>query len=540
MKKIAYMLLIAMVTQLGFVNTYAVWFPDEPMTIYGNIVGVAPTDLLSVEIYDWNNTLLQTANVVNGKYWTDQTFDFANKIVLNTYTWALKFNVLKNGISYNVNTVTKWQVALCNNSPVFQKWYLCQYNLDVTLPANTVATPINNISVNKLPTNITKIKTTKAVMATVKVDLLASLLADLSKSDVNKVVATQKIIVSNKSIKTNTWNTILEDTLMLSTWSTVVEKKNTLFLPRNINLSKTGITIDTPRDIVDKNSIKNKIGKWAVVWAVDIPTSSNIGFSNNKIQVCMYINKTTSNWKIYSSTDNINWILDNNITNLQVSNNQACFNVNHLTSFAIVENNPAPVSTPVISSGWWWGGGSYYARTIRSSTSNTSNTSDTSTWIIEKVITNTWKTNESTMTNWSVNTIDMVISINSKDYISSIIKFNSNKRKLEKVASLSFISVKWDDKYNEGIKQIVKKINYELNLNWLKEDLIKYLDNMTISYWIYNDGTIDKAITDKFIQKYKKDKAIFEARYNVIKVKDSIINKTLKRRAAEKAKANSK
>jgi len=539
MKKIAYIVLIAMITQLGFVNTYAAGFPDEPMTVYWNIVGASSTDLLSLEIYDWNNTLLQTVGVNNGKYWTNQTFDFVNKIVLNTYTWALNFKILRNWISYNVNTTTKWEVALCNNSPVFQKWYLCQYNLNITLPANTLATTLSSISINKLSTNIAKIKTTKAIVAGVKNNLLSSLLADLSMSDVNKVVSINKIIVSNKNIKTSTWNTILEDTLLLSTWSTVVEKKNTLFLPKNINLSKSNITIDTPREIVDKVSIKNKIGKWNVVWAIDIPTSSNVGFTNNKIQVCMYVNNSNTKWKIYSSTDSVNWNLDTNISNLQVANNQACFNVNHLTSFAVVEDAPAPVQAPTVSHGGWWGGGgsSYYSRTIRSSSSSTvKKQSTTNTWVTNTWTTNNISNNNTTTLQDNINILDKVIKINSKDYISSVIKFNSNKRKLEKEWLLSYVSIKWDDKYNTWIQKIVKKVNFEFNLNSLKGDLIKYLDNMTISYWIYNDSTIDKSITDKFKQKFEKDKAIFNARYKVIKVKDYIINRTLKKRAAEKLK----
>ena len=105
---------------LSIGNVIAAGIPDEPMVIYGNISG---NENNSLKIYDWGNNLLKEITVQSGKYGTNKTFG-GTKIILNNFDWNLVF---KN--NWKFATVSKWEIASCNNSANFQKWSICEYNL---------------------------------------------------------------------------------------------------------------------------------------------------------------------------------------------------------------------------------------------------------------------------------------------------------------------------------------------------------------------------------------------------------------------------
>ena len=73
------------------INTwFAAGFPSEPMVIYGNI-NWANIENSTLNITDWNNTILQSVNISDEKYGTSKTFDLDNKIILNEFEGNLQF-----------------------------------------------------------------------------------------------------------------------------------------------------------------------------------------------------------------------------------------------------------------------------------------------------------------------------------------------------------------------------------------------------------------------------------------------------------------
>jgi hypothetical protein len=53
---------------------------------------------------------------------------------------------------------------------------------------------------------------------------------------------------------------------------------------------------------------------------------------------------SVSGLKIYASHDNFSWFYDSSAKNLKIENTQICFDVNHLTSFAVTKDIQKPSS----------------------------------------------------------------------------------------------------------------------------------------------------------------------------------------------------
>ena len=105
-------------------NVAANWFPDEPMVLYGNITW-SNTEGKNLKISDWENKLLKEIKVSAAKYGTNKTLDINNKISLNPYVWALKFQM----DGYTFWWMTEWAWTTCEKEASFQKWNICEYNL---------------------------------------------------------------------------------------------------------------------------------------------------------------------------------------------------------------------------------------------------------------------------------------------------------------------------------------------------------------------------------------------------------------------------
>jgi len=135
-KKIIAILLIAL---LSIANVIASGIPDEPMIIYGNVSGNYENNL---KIYDWNNNLLKEIIIKSWKYWTNKTFS-SDKIKLNTFNWELKFKIWN-----KTAKISKWEISICNNFAIFQKWLICQYNLSFQTNSWNNQNNINSWEIN--------------------------------------------------------------------------------------------------------------------------------------------------------------------------------------------------------------------------------------------------------------------------------------------------------------------------------------------------------------------------------------------------------
>lgn len=328
MKKIISIILLGF-TFMGNVWSAIAAMPEEPMTIYGNVITWEISTQIRVQVYDSNMVLLKDIPVIWWKYGTDKTFNLDNKVNLTPFSGSLIFKVIGNGLSYNPKVI-KWEIASCSDGPVFQMGALCQYNLSI--PS----------------------------------------LVDLNTS----------------------WGG----------WYSKAKSK-----PRYA-------TIVTEEELL-KNFPKEE---------------DEIEFNSAPEQ-------------------DLNNMEDN-------------------------------------------------------SEENKGNSEE--------------------------------IKIASKDYIRSIKAFNENKKDTITKLNLTAVTIIWDDEYNGTVEKIVNKVNKEFKLSSLRRDMVKYLDNMTTSYWIYNDESIDMEIRQTFKAKFDQDKAKFEKKYEVIKRKDYIINRTLEKRRLERELAS--
>jgi hypothetical protein len=75
-----------------------------------------------------------------------------------------------------------------------------------------------------------------------------------------------------------------------------------------------------------------------VFGAIEIPTNNQVNF-DKFIRICLDTSENSvSGLKIYASHDNNSWFFDSSARNLSIKNSQICFDVNHLTSFAVTKD----------------------------------------------------------------------------------------------------------------------------------------------------------------------------------------------------------
>lgn len=540
MKKIIKIFTITFVLLINLNSVRAEWLPAEPMVVYWNISWITTTNKI-LKIYNWNNLLLKEISLNNSNYWTNKTFELNNKVILNEFSWALIFKI------DNIEaTISKWEITECNNNPIFQGTKICQYNL--TFYEKSILNDLDNIEEEDKSETFNDIFSGKIVEKNkeeLSWDLWWNLLKNLNTSE--------DLVVINKSI-------FIDETLWKGLIITSDSKKDSIYIPKWTKLSKSWTIIEEPKEITDKTTIRWRINR-EIMWAVDIPTNKQINFDNN-IRICTNTTLTSTTWLvIYYSTDNINWYIDNSISDIRIENNQICFNVNHLTSFA--------VTTPIITSsnnsssnssswGWWsswkkycnenelvcnkvWNGYKWVIKEwktcIKSNLYNSCNISKNNNKVSNEISNNTKITtegkniNNTNITTEGKNSIKSLsdFKISSMDYSKSWKIFTKNKKEIKKINWLEVINIKWDEEYNNKVNSIVKEINSEMKIYSIKKDMIEYLNKMTTSYWISIDEENTDEVRNIYKEKLKFDILEVEKKLIVLKRKDLIISKSLEK-----------
>ena len=123
MKKIKNIFVVLLLVIFTVSNSNAQWIPDEPMVIYGKISG---TNANKLEIFDWNNHKIKEIKIQDNKFWTNKTFDLDKKILLEKFSWNLKFKI-------------DWKLAIIKKTncwTTFKKWWICNYEIYIKHTSN--------------------------------------------------------------------------------------------------------------------------------------------------------------------------------------------------------------------------------------------------------------------------------------------------------------------------------------------------------------------------------------------------------------------
>ena len=526
-KKITAILLISL---LSVGNVIAAGIPDEPMVIYGNVSG---NNQDTLKIYDWNNNLLEEITIKSWwKYWTDKTFS-SDKIKLNKFDWELKFKIWD-----KTANISKWEINICDTSAIYQKWGICEYNLSFSNTDNSLddldkffenITADNVVIEEKYKTdNINDIfdwkifeKETSIVKNTIWENILKSIY------DNKKVIVTSNKLEVAKKIN--------KKIILINN-----SKKEALFIDENTEINELNVVIEKPTKLTNISTIKSKINK-KIIWAVEIPTNKQITFKKF-IRVCtQLIANKTKDLKVYYSHNNVNWTLDTNAKNIEIWNGQVCFDVNHLTSFVVWEDET--IVAPRRSSGW--SSSNTYAVTNSNNVNVVTNTSkpknETKNTIInsteETTIKNTDKNKISNKIkkldlskyNWKIY-IHSKLKIKSNIYIKNLRDFNKNIKIEENVLWFKLLKLKWDLEYNKKVDYYKKRIIREIRLNWIRESMFKHLNKMTITYWISKYNKTDWEIKQFYKELSYENINNFLFKIVRLKQKDDMINKTLEKR----------
>lgn len=177
-----------------------------------------------------------------------------------------------------------------------------------------------------------------------------------------KLKKNNDIIVSKKWIQINGSKKMKKPILLFENWKNKLDQKNMVWFPQNIQISEKNYTIQPPKEIEEKNTVKEKIKK-DVDKVIEVKTNKKLTFSWNFIDICMWTNlDNTNNIEIYYSNDNNKWQKDKNAKDINIKNWSLCFKTNHLTSFATTINEESnKPSSKNQTSGWWGGGQTIYS-----------------------------------------------------------------------------------------------------------------------------------------------------------------------------------
>ena len=95
---------------------------------------------------------------------------------------------------------------------------------------------------------------------------------------------------------------------------------------------------------------------------------------------------------------------------------------------------------------------------------------------------------------------------------------------------MNLFKIKNDKNYNILINYYMKKINSEIKLASIKQSMVKHLNELTISYWIYKYKKLTPEMKDFYKQLFYENinNVIFKMR--ILKQKDKMISKTLEQR----------
>ncbi len=551
-KKISAILLIWVFSTSSL---FATWFPDEPMVIYWDVIGNQND---SLKIYDWDNTLIKEVLIKSWKYWTEKTFNNADKIKLENFSWKLVFKIWD-----TIGTTTRWETNNCGTTPLFQKWWICQYNLTfedtiidepiITIPDfiadSFIVEPGNEATVEEDIFNWKVFKKTKS-------NLIKQKLKDLF----DKVWESKEIVLLSKKIKIG--KNISKNLAIISS-----DEKQSIFIPENTDIIEEDVEIEVPEKINNTDFIKSKIKK-DILWAIKIPTNKSINFKND-IRVCTDVIKDNSKkMTIYYSQDGIRWSQDYSANNIKVSYWQVCFYTSHLTSFAIWQdqetttNSSNSNNSSNTNNGWtsnssskWW-----YSKkaTDTNLTNNTIdedisynpfvNSSEESVDKTNVIVDNTSiqvenETNIETRTNnqnnsdfdWN-NYIFTEVKIDSKTYIRNLKAFKQTNEAIENISWHKVIKLKWNTEYNKKIDLQAIQVFDNIKLKSIRESLIQQMNKMNTVYWILNNNDIDEVTRKIYNDQLNIAQNNFIFKLEKLKFKDMVVRKALEKRRFENNK----
>lgn len=523
--------IISFVTLIALgVNTwFAAWFPSEPMVIYGNINGTN-IENKTLNITDWNNTILQSVNILNEKYGTNKTFDLENKIILNQFEWNLQFKV-----DDTILNISDGLTNSCNGDITFQKAKICEYNLSSV----DTLDDMDNIPEEDKSEEFDDIFSGKIVEVT-KEEIEQEIWSNI----VSTIVATDEIVVVNKAVDVD--NSVTKDLVIISD-----TKKEVVFIPKDTNTWNSDLVIEKPEKITSISTIKSKINK-DVFGAIEIRTNNQVNF-DKYIRVCLTTSiNSVSGLKVYASHDNNSWFFDTSAKNLKIENTQICFDVNHLTSFAVAKD----ISNSSSGGGSGWGGGystckadelvctkvwsKYYYRAENGNKCKLKSTKEICSIDEDKTIETKEISKNTDSIEKKVDTKKTVTSkynnkLTSKAFITWVRSFIKNKKEIKQVWNLRVVYVKWDEDYNKKVNALLKKINKDMKVTSIKQDMVRYIDTMSTSYGVMNDETVSDELRAIFKTKLAQDIERVEKKLIVLKRKDFVVNRVLNKRKLEKS-----
>ena len=283
--------------------------------------------------------------------------------------------------------------------------------------------------------------------------------------------------------------------------------------------------------------------EWITDWTLNV-----YDWDNNLIQTTNFSNNTYGTNKTFDIDNkiiinnfewnldfDISWYTQKSITKWETNycNSTPIFQAGNICQYNLVFEKIVTSSW-----GWWWGGWSSSYSTTNTDTededesdededeSDEDEDEEEDEEEVKKEI--IFNNDKKVIKNYSD------IKIESRDYAIGLRTFVKNKKEIKDIWWLKVVNIKWDTKYNLVIEWLVKKVNKEITLLWIKKDVVKVIDKMSMSYWISIDEEIDENIREKFRQKYILDVQNIEKRLKAAKMKDYIINKTFEKRRLEK------
>ncbi len=496
---ISFVILISM-----WINSvFAAGFPSEPMVIYGSVEWLNIENRI-LKIYDGDDILLKTIDLVDGNFGTNKTFDLDNKVSFNEYNWELQFFIDDYALQILDNNIND-----CNWNFSFKSWGLCELHFkDANLKIDTLD-DLDNIPEEEKSEEFEDVYSWKVIEST-KDEVKQNLWDNI----VSGTTTTWSIVIVNKAVKVDV--TVIKDLVLISD-----TQKELVFIPKDTNTWNSDLIIQKPVKITSLSSIKSKINK-DVFGAIEIPTNNQVNF-DKFIRICLDTSENSvSGLKIYASHDNNSWFFDSSARNLSIKNSQICFDVNHLTSFAVTKDVQK-------SSGWGSGGWGWYSKWQSATTTYKTSLTNSNIW--DNIM----------KTDWTLDTKQKIITgiekfqiidtkLTSKKYITWVRTFISNKREVRQKYGLQVSYVKSDDEYNETIDLLLKDINNSMKIKSIKQDMVKHIDTMSTSYAVANDNSVNEDLRKTFKVKLENDIVRVQQKMKVLKRKDYIVNKALNER----------
>lgn len=499
MNKIIMSIFVVLLSLLTNQNTSAMGIPEEPMTIYGSIAGSFPSGS-TITIFDGEDNIVHTSQLRGNMFWTNETFDIENKITLSSFSGALRFEVDGD----MARTILLGWIGVCNTVPTFQPGLLCEYDLELfeTVEQSDVD---DTITLSGSRTNFDDLRTSF-------IPYIRTISSEIDD-----------VLISRDGIDFDDLDTLDQDLIIVPDSSDSTTLSHSIFIPRTANTIESDVLIWEPRQITTLDTVKNRIpGVTRVFGAIEIPTNKAVNFTDT-IRVCLNVSQVVTNRNIYFSQDNVTWTRDTSVSRIQTDGNTLCFSTDHLTSFAVAQQD---FSITGGSSAPWIdncpGGDNSWYRYDGKCEASESSVAKNTTVIKEEV-----KVDAATEWTQVEQKSQSSKAISFSDYKRWVQSFNTNRKLVVVLSGMDVISIDGDTEYSEKLVSFAKRIRKDIKRQNLRDDLINYLNRATMSYGVYTDETIDQELRNQFKQKYKRDIQNFTKKYSIIQKKDTIISRFL-------------